>query len=138
MPIENDKVLTKVRGVSGRETQRALKYLKKTNNDFEIEITGDLGVIIHSDSLSEPIEAGILKEEYLEFIEALHNPVIETKITGGTYRVYDENNELVKEVSNLNDLPLYEQGLIHENYWSFERNNNGLNLIMYEKYNDNN
>ena len=131
MPVKNDKLFTKVRGVSGRETQRALKHLQVNKKEFEVEITGDMEVYLHSDSLTEPVDAGVLKEEYLDFIESLHNPVIEPKITGGTWFVYDENHEIVKEVYDLEDLPIYEQGLIHENYWSVRRNHNGLNLLIH-------
>lgn len=130
MPIKDDKALTKVRGVANRETQRALKHLQKTEDDYYVEITGDKEVILHSDSLSEPIEAGTIRDKYLDFIEDLHNPIVTPKITGGLWEVYDENLEVVKEVLHLEDLPIYEQGLIHENYWTIRRNHNGLNLMI--------
>lgn len=132
MPIKDDKALTKVRGVASRETQRALKHLQKTKEDYDIEITGEMEVIIHSKALSEPIEAGVIREKYLDFIHDLHNPIVTPKITGGLWEVYDENLEVVKEVLDLEDLPLYEQGLIYENYWTIRRNNNGLNLMIEE------
>lgn len=135
MPIEDDKALTKVRGVATRETQRALKHLQETKDDYYVEITGDKEVILHSDSLTEPIEAGTIREKYLDFIEDLHKPLVTPKITGGLWEVYDENDEVVKRVQHLEDLPEYEQGLIHEMYWTIRRNHNGLNLMIEEDEN---
>ena len=132
MPIKDDKALTKVRGVSNREAQMALKHLQNSKGDFKVEITADHVVTINSENLSQPVNVGEVREKYLDFIESLHNPVIEPKITGGTWRVYDENHNLVKEVLDLNDLPIYEQGLIFESYWTIQRNNNGLNHIIHE------
>ena len=132
MPIKDDKALTKVRGVSNREAQMALKHLQNSKGDFKVEITADHVVTINSENLSQPVNVGEVREKYLDFIESLHNPVIEPKITGGTWRVYDENHNLVKEVLDLNDLPIYEQGLIFESYWTIQRNNNGLNPIIHE------
>ena len=125
--------MTKVRGVSNREAQRALKHLQSTKGDFRVEIEGNKTVKLISDSLSAPVVAGEVREKYLSFLEELHNPVIEPKITGGTWMVYDENHHVVKEVLHLEDLPIYEQGLISENFWTIRRNMNGLNLLIHDK-----
>jgi hypothetical protein len=132
MPIKDDKALTKVRGVANRESQRTLKHLQKTKDDYTVEITGDMEVILHSQALSESVEVGVIREKYLDFIYDLHHPIITPKITGGLWEVYDENLIMIKQVLHMDDLPIYEQGLIYENHWTIRRNHNGLNLMIEE------
>jgi hypothetical protein len=130
MPIESTGLKTKIRNSGYGVPQNALKNIKSGAEVVsEVIITKNAAVLFNTQSRTG-IPMGVLKEEYLAFIQDLENPKIEFKVTGGEIAIYDERKQIIREVGSLDELSLGDQEMIKEGFWSFNKKRYGCNLSI--------
>lgn len=125
MPLENHILKTKLLHVNENEVQRTLKQLK--NMPEEVTLKGR-SLFIKGKKLGE------IKPKYDSFLFSLHNPRFETSITGGHFRLLDENGKYIRTFRESHELTAYQREMLTMCYYRVSQNQLGCNVMIVDEY----